>query len=64
MIIGYLMVISASLTLILWLLHKHAVLRAKYLVNLALKSPAGILDENETLTEVGVPLLRGMSLVR
>ena len=36
MIIGYLMVISVSLALILWLLKEYAVSRAKYLVSMEL----------------------------
>ena len=57
MIIGYLTVISVFLTLIFWLLHKYAVRRAKYLVNLESSSPTGNLDQNETLIEV-TPILK------
>lgn len=57
MIIGYLMEISFFLTFILWLLHKYAARRAKYLVNLELSSPTGHLVENETMIEV-TPILK------
>lgn len=52
MIIGYLMVISFFLTFIIWLLHKYAVRRAKYIVNLELGSPTGHWVQNETQIEV------------
>jgi|GEM_PF-2432508 len=51
MITEYLMGISV-VTLILWLLHKYAVYRAKYLVHVELGSPTGSLDDDETLKEV------------
>lgn len=52
-----LMIISVFFVFILRFLHKYAVRRAKYLVNMGLRSFSGNLAEDETVMEV-VPILQ------
>ena len=55
MIIGYLTGIPVSLAFILWLLHRYAVRRAKYLVSMELESLYDNVAEDEKMIEA-VPI--------